>query len=502
MFSYSEFKHDYELSHFRYIEPISDDYRVFLNGEEIPVYTCRISKFPFNRIWPGFQRPFDQSEQASYVNIVSDEEITLEVIVNRKYEKILIKPYSKNIEFSDEGGKVSFSLRENGQFVLEADSYHHCLYIFNSKPIAVPRKDEVTHFFGPGIHFPGKITLKTGDKVYIDKDALVFGQIFAENADDVHIFGNGVLDSGSEERVCIHCYEAFTNGNLKFYDCKNLRIEGIAMKNSAIWCVNLFGCESVTIDNIKVFGQWRYNTDGIDIVNSRNVRIVNSFVHSFDDTVTVKGIDRYIERNCEDITVEDSVLWCDWGRALEIGFETACREYKNIAFKNCDILRSGGIAMDIQNGDCAQVHDITFTNINVEFNAFDTPPVYQATDEMRYEKENETDVPMLINISNPPFRNKDNESDWGIPYSDYEEIGKKGAHGTAHDITFTNINVYYDDALPRENGKPIVKMCFYSFFPEIIYSDVSIENITVNGERLKKEDVKFEQLAVKNFSFK
>lgn len=45
-------------------------------------------------------------------------------------------------------------------------------------------------FSGPGIHFPGKITLKTGDKVYIDKDALVFGQIFAENADDVHIFGN------------------------------------------------------------------------------------------------------------------------------------------------------------------------------------------------------------------------------------------------------------------------------------------------------------------------
>lgn len=196
------------------------------------------------------------------------------------------------------------------------------------------------------------------------------------------------------------------------------------------------------------------------------------------------------------------MLWCDWGRALEIGLETACREYKNIAFKNCDILRSGGIAMDIQNGDCAQVHDITFTNINVEFNAFDTPPVYQETDEMRYEKENETDVPMLINITNPPFRNKDNESDWGIPYSDYEEIGKKGAHGTAHDITFTNINVYYDDALPRENGKPIVKMCFYSFFPEITYSDISIENITVNGERLKKEDVRFEQLAVKNFSFK
>ncbi len=502
MFSYSEFKHDYALSQFKYVEPISDDYRVFVNGSEIPVYTCRISKYPFNRVWPGFQRPYDQSEQASYVNIVSDEEITLEVIVNRKYEKILIKPYSKKIGFSEEGGRVRFSLRENGQFVLEADGYRHCLYIFNSKPIAAPEKDEVTHFFGPGIHFPGKIALKSGDRVYIDKDALVFGWIYAENAEDIRIFGNGVLDSGNEERVYIHCYEAFTNGNLKFYDCKGLKIEGIAVKNSAIWCVNLFGCEGVTLDNIKVFGQWRYNTDGIDIVNSKNVKIVNSFVHSFDDTVTVKGIDRYIERDCENICVENSVLWCDWGRCLEIGLETACREYKNIVFKNCDILRSGGIALDIQNGDCADVHDIIFTDINIEFNAFDTPAVYQSSDSMRYEKENEVEIPTLINISNPPFRNEDNKKLWGIPGADYESIGKAGCHGTAHDVIFKNINVYYDEALPKDNGKPIIKMCFYSFFPEIRYSDISVENVFVNGERLKKEDVKFEQLTVDGFEFK
>lgn len=502
MFAYSCFKHDYNISGFCYTEPSSEDYRVFVNGEEVPVYTCRISKFPFNCVWPGHQRPFDQSEQASYVNLVSDEAITLEVIVNRKYAKLLIKPLSKQIKFTDEGGRVKFTLTENGQFVLETADSRRCLHIFNSKPVAPPKKEDVTHFFGAGVHFPGKITLKTGDSVYIDRDALVFGWIYAENADNVHIFGNGVLDSGGEERIYIHCYEAFTNGNLKFYDCKNLTVEGIAVKNSAIWCVNLFGCSSVTLDNIKVFGQWRYNTDGIDIVNSNNVKIKDSFIHSFDDTIAVKGIDRYIERNCENITVENSVIRCDWGRALEIGLETACREYKNIVFRNCDVLRAGSIAMDIQNGDCADVHDVTFTDINVEFDSKDTPPVYQVNDEMRYEKENERYVPMLINISNPPFRNEGNKRDWGIPDASYEEIGKEGCHGTAHDVTFTNINVYYGDDLPTENGKPMVKMCFCSYFPEITYSDISIDGVFLNGERIKKEDVTFEQLAVKNLSFK
>ena len=67
--------------------------------------------------------------------------------------------------------------------------------------------------------------------------------------------------------MAVHCYENYTNGNLKFYDCKDVTVEGVLLRDSAIWCVNLFHCENVLIDNIKVFGQWKYNTDGLDIVN-------------------------------------------------------------------------------------------------------------------------------------------------------------------------------------------------------------------------------------------
>ena len=67
MYSYSKFEHHYTKSFFKYVEPISEDYRVFVNGEEIPVYTCRNSAYPFNRVWTGFQRQIDQTELASYV---------------------------------------------------------------------------------------------------------------------------------------------------------------------------------------------------------------------------------------------------------------------------------------------------------------------------------------------------------------------------------------------------------------------------------------------------
>ena len=89
MFSYSKFEYDNAqvLPHFRYTEPVSEDYRVFVNGEEVPAYTCRISKWPFNCVWRGHQRAYDQSEQASYVNLVSDEPITVEVIANRPHKR-------------------------------------------------------------------------------------------------------------------------------------------------------------------------------------------------------------------------------------------------------------------------------------------------------------------------------------------------------------------------------------------------------------------------------
>ena len=502
MFAYSKFIHHYPTSYFCHKEPISEDYRVFVNGKEIPVYTCRISKYPFNRVWTGHQRPIDQTELASFVNLVSDEELHLEVIVNRPYQKILIKPYSEKVEYQDDGGKISFALREQGQYVFETDSYHHCLYIFNSKPIEAPEQKDVTHYFGAGVHFPGKITLHSNESVYIDKDALVFGCIFAENAENIRIFGNGLLDDSGEERVNIHCYEPYTNGNIKFYNCKNIKIEGVSMRNSAVWCLSFFECFDVTVDDIKIFGQWRYNTDGVDIVNSQRITVKNSFIHSFDDTVVIKGIDRHAQTDNADILVENCVLWCDWGKTCELGLETACRYYHDITFRDCDILRAGNTALDIQNGDCAEIYNVLFENIRVEYNSFDTKEVLQKTDEHVYDAENSISVPYLLRIENHRFRTKAMSDLWETPEKllcnlDLSDI----RYATAHDIVCRNIKVYYDEKIPKKDGKYHVPIRIGSILPEVKHENITISNITVNGEPLTEENAVLYLDGAKNFKW-
>ena len=120
MFSYSEFRHSYTKSVFKFVEPLSADYKVYVNGNEIPVYTCRISKYPFNRIWPGFQRPFEQSEGASFVNIVSDEELNIEVAVNYEYKKEFVSPIQRVWSAKTKTEEFPLKLRKTGSMCLSA----------------------------------------------------------------------------------------------------------------------------------------------------------------------------------------------------------------------------------------------------------------------------------------------------------------------------------------------------------------------------------------------
>ncbi len=485
MFAFSTFKHEWDKSIFNHELPISKDYKVYVNGTEVPVYTCRISEYPFNSYYPGYQRPIDQTEIVSFVNLVSDEKIEIEVepLTQTAYERVMLKPYSKEVEVTKKGNRLSFALGVNGGYVLELDDYHGALYIFNNKPCPCENKDSVTYYFDKGVHFVGKLTLKSNESVYVDKDAYVYGCIFAENAENIKIFGNGIFDDSAEERVTEHCYEPFTNGNLKLYDCKNVWISGVGFTNSAMWCINIFHCFDLVLDGINVFGQWRYNTDGIDIVNSKRVTVKNSFVHSFDDSVTVKGIDRYAYEDNTDILVENCTLWCDWGRTLEIGFETECREYRDITFRNCDILRGAYAVCDIQNGDRAEVHNVTFEDIRVELESFYTPEVVQKEYSQKYNAKDKHEISKIFAITNERFR-----AHYSIAGGDTSDYEKPYFAGT-HDILVKDIKIYCDEKIVTECGKKAVRMTIRNKIATTEYKNITVENIFFNGEKLTADDM-------------
>ena len=345
-------------------EPASADFKMFVNNEPLFVYQARVSKYPINQIWPGYQRPLNQTEIASFAYFDFSGKVDIEIVSEKPIETLDIRPKQFGIKPEIKDKTIRFSLSKPMQFVVEVNGYHHALHIFGNpiETFDVKKDDPKVHYFGPGIHEAGRIKVMDGETVFIDGGAIVYGSIESINTRDVKILGRGILDASRIER----------NGAKKMIYLKevtNGQIKGIILRDSHEWAVMPAQCEGIDIDNIKLIGFWRYNADGIDIVNSRNVTIKNCFVRAFDDNIVFKGlISFYSEKynTIENIKVDNCVLWNDWGRALEIGAETVADTIKNITFTNCYIPRFTFIALDIQNGDRAWVKDILFENIYIE----------------------------------------------------------------------------------------------------------------------------------------
>ena len=420
------------------------DYTVHINDVPYTVKSCRVSKFPFNRPWPGKQRSADQTELAGFVCFYGDEQVTVKVSNTKLSGEAIIRPLSAKVAVTKDNDEYSFTLKENGNYVFEIGGSHSPLHIFYGKPETSLDRESATHYFGPGLHYPGTITLKSNDTLYIDKDAYVFGSIYSEGAENLKICGGGVLDNSCERRIFENCYEPLTKGCLRIYNCKNVSISGIILLDSSTWTLALFDCDNVTIDNVKIIGQWRYNTDGIDIVNSRNVAVRNCFIRSFDDSVTLKAIYDH-QKPIENITVENCVLWCDWGHTLQIGIETWAKEYRNITFKNCDIIHTSTVALAVDNGNAANIHDIVFENINIELRDDSLPEVIQRSDNEHYPNENFVTEQTVICVDNHRFgiRVKCPDAIKRLTFSD--DFGK------ISNIIFKNINVFSNSVVPKVN---------------------------------------------------
>jgi len=308
----------------------SNLYEAAVNQQACGVRTCRVSAMPFNTAQLPRQRPWNQTEEAAFITFSGDGEAHLRIQSKVPFHKATLRPLVHEVAVRIDGNSVEFTLPKPGQYVLELDSEHHALHIFYDRTKEFPDKASATYSFGPGVHFPGVIELKDNDSVYIDPGAVVYGSIRGIRVRNIKIYGGGILDDSCHERLFWNdCVRWAAQCEVLLVGCENVELEDIVLLNSPTWVVGIFGCEKVRIDGIKIVGQWRYNTDGIDLVNSRDVTIRNSFIRSFDDGICLKGLDWAFEGygnwqwqtggKIENIRVSGCVVWCGWGRSLEIG---------------------------------------------------------------------------------------------------------------------------------------------------------------------------------------
>ena len=284
---------------------------------------------------------------------------------------------------------------------------------------------------------------------------MVYTAVEARGASGVRILGRGIIDTSEYERDK-------GGGCIRLTDCSDVKVEGVILRDPDVWCLSAFGCRNVEIANVKLVGLWRYNADGIDICNSQDVVIRNCFVRAFDDAIVLKGLNwgggGFHERPVQNVRVRDSVIWCDWGRALEIGAETSAPEITDVQFQNCDIIRTTHIAMDIQCGDRALVHDIRYENIRVETDdACPAPRMQESRDERYVAAPQDQYVPNLLVIvisKNPYSKDTERGNVRNVTYADVSVTGRGAPRSFFNglDVQHTVQGVTIDNL--RLNGKP------------------------------------------------
>lgn len=443
--------------------PLNDDYDVTLGGRKAEVRACRESRIPFNRYWPGRQRPLDQTERASYLAFEAEGAVACTVKPKWRCRKAVVRPLSVGVKpaMADDGA-ISFALPKPGYYVLETDGPHKALHMFMESPRSFPERDGATLSYGPGMHIAGLVRLKSHDRVYIDRDAIVFGCFTGVNVEDVKIFGHGVIDGRVCERVFEGGYTPLQQSCLRFHGSKGIEIDGPILMDAPCWVLACFDCEDVDIRHVKIVGQWRYNTDGIDICNSRRVTIRDCFVRAFDDAMVIKGVPPYKDKAVEDVAVERCVLWCGWGNTVEPGIETWAPHFRNVRFSDCDLIRNSRNALNVSAGGSALMEDFLFENIRVEMQTDNLPQVFQASDEQRYEPDG-TSFPSLLKVDNRNYVKVDGEP-----------------LGHVRNCTFRNIAVF------AEPGVPPLSIKVMSQTPpggaQRPFENVVLEGFSINGK--------------------
>jgi hypothetical protein len=150
-----------------------------------------------------------------------------------------------------------------------------------------------------------------------------------------------------------------------FTRATNVLIEDVTMVNSSGWCMPLTECDRVFIRGVHLYSDLdkAVNSDGIDLVSSRNVLISDCVLVTADDCISLKT--RKNGTPIENVTVTNCLLTSS-SSAFVIGVETWA-DIHHVMLTNSVIRNANrGFRIAVWNG--GTVSDVIFSDLVIDLN--------------------------------------------------------------------------------------------------------------------------------------
>ncbi len=241
----------------------------------------------------------------------------------------------------------------------------------------------------PGNFVSGTVMLKSGVDLHLEPGACLIGStnrneysdksaalIGAENQKGISISGDGVIDGQGQELV-LDILTKLRSGELKqdsiwkvkrpdgrvmivsLKNCSNIHISGVTMKNASGWVQNYTECNNLIINGITVQSTAYWNNDGLDVTDSKNVKIINCFINSADDGICLKSANP--DSFCDNIFIDSCTV-----RSSASGFKLGTGStggFKNIKVRNLTVFDTYRSAIAIESVDGGVVENIDIQNV-------------------------------------------------------------------------------------------------------------------------------------------
>lgn len=241
-----------------------------------------------------------------------------------------------------------------------------------------------------GKFLSGTIRMKNGVELHLNEGAILLGStiwkhyeknrwyalILAENIENISITGKGIIDGQGrelakdvrkmvEDGVLVDKLshdrpdEKYRPQLVEFTNCNNVLIKGITMKNASCWVQTYRNCTNLIIDSLTVRSTAFWNNDGIDVVDCKNVKIINCDVDAADDGICLKSSDS--SSLCQNVEIRSCKIRSS---ATAVKFGTpSFGGFKGISISNIYVYDTYRTAIALEVVDGGIVEDINIRNV-------------------------------------------------------------------------------------------------------------------------------------------
>lgn len=268
---------------------------------------------------------------------------------------------------------------------------------------------------GPGEHKIGTLWLKSGVELHLQAGAVLLGSedrgdynaldaypqnwhsknegwtgahlIIAHEQTNVSITGEGAVDGnasaffsdhpswtgkiGWRKGACDTKDGGWRPGQeIVFVECRNVRVEGVTLRNMSCWSCYFHGCENVRVGNVRVRNDPRHlQTDGFDVDCCSDVRIGDCDIRTGDDAFAIRANPRRLKnasRPCENVVISNCVCKAS-SSGVRIGVGTGL--VRNVCISGLQIDGAGrGLQVQCSYGKTssgANIEDVRFSDITM-----------------------------------------------------------------------------------------------------------------------------------------